>query len=321
MGGKLSYIRLVGFVRTRAATTPMIPGVREDMFGAETDTHLDRSPLFGLFGVFLVGGLWGYFGGVALGLLMTDVAYTLSDLALWGILASLGGYLSFKLLVIGLGWRLSPPKKDNWAAMLGGCVATTLFFALGPRDAVVLRTALLGFLGFGGGFVPGALIYRRCVMAGWTVDSWKFMEECVGFFGGMSLAVSAVLMGRDLVVVPTSTTARLVSAIVVLWLVPYLSLDTNFVSWVHHRMASPRVYVAFHVFAAASLVALVAMFPTIVDGLRGEAIHYLPFAGLIVFLTFAAHIINYRSIMKITTTRATFIVMAIICLLLLVPFL
>jgi hypothetical protein len=321
MGGKLSYIRLVGFVRTRAVTTPMNPPVRKDMFGEETDTHLDRSPLFGLFGVFLVGGLWGYFGGVALGLLMTDVAYTFSDLALWGILASLGGYLSYKLLVIGFGWRLSPPKKDNWAAMLGGCLATTIFFALGPRDAIVLRTAFLGFLGFGGGFVPGALIYRRCVVAGWTVDSWKFMEHCVGFFGGLALAVSAVLMERDLVAVPTSTTARLVSALVVVWLVPYLSLATNFISWLNHRMVSPRAYAAFHVAGAGSLVALVAIFPAMIDGLEGESMHFWPFAGLIVFLTFAAHIINYRSILKLTVTRTTFIVMAVICLLLLVPIL
>jgi hypothetical protein len=184
LGGRVSYIRIVGYIQTRGADDPHAPGVRKDMYGEESDTQYDRSPLFGLFAIFIVGGLWGFFGGTALGLLMTDISYELADLALWGILASLGAFLSYKLLVLGLDLHLSPPKPDTWAVMLGGCLATTAFFAFGPGDLVVLRTALLGWLGCGGGFVIGALIHRWCVMAGRYPYSWKFMECSVGFWGG-----------------------------------------------------------------------------------------------------------------------------------------
>jgi hypothetical protein len=105
----------------------------------------------------------------------------------------------------------------------------------------------------------------------------------------------------------------------VVWLVPYLSLATDFLTWLENRMVSSRTYSAFHIVAAASLVALVALLPT--QGLVGGAMHFWPFAGLVVFLTFVSHIINYRSILVFTVMRTTFIIMTIICLLLLIPFL
>jgi len=152
-----------------------------------------RSPGFGLFAIFLVGGMIGFYPATALGLLMRGASYGLDDLALWAVLASLGAFLAYKLLVLGLGLRLSPPRSDYWAATLGGAVSTMAYFAA-MRDLVVLGTGLLGWFGYGGGFVAGLLLHRKAVRAGWRVDSWKWMEHSVGFFGGISLAHRGVLV-------------------------------------------------------------------------------------------------------------------------------
>lgn len=264
LGGVLSYGKIVGYVKSQ---------------------H-DRSPLFGLFGLFLVGGLWGFFGGTALGLLMTDLVYTLSDLMLWAILASLGAFLTYKLLVLGLDLHLSPPRSDVWAAVLGGCLATVAFFALGPKDTVVLRTAFMGWLGFGGGFSLGAAIHRWCTKAGWQVDSWKFMEHSVGFWGGLSLGISAALMGHNLDCLPIVDSTCLVSALVVLWFVPYMNISDNFHYWFQkYGFVSRRIYALFQILALISLIIFIHLVWNLVkawDGMKG---YLWPFVAMIILMT------------------------------------
>ncbi len=264
LGGVLSYAKIVGYVKAE---------------------H-DRSPLFGLFGLFLVGGLWGFFGGTGLGLLMTDHAYTIVDLALWALIASFGAFSTYKLLVLGLDLHLSPPRSDAWAAVLGGCLATTAYFAIGPRDAIVLRTAFLGWMGFGGGFSLGALIHRYCVEAGRKVDSWKFMEHSVGFWGGLGLGISAAAMGRDLVAIPASDPALLASAVVVLWLVPYMNTNNNFEYWYREKAwISRRIFAVFQGLALASLILFAYVADGLVTGWDGETGYSLIFVGMLVIMT------------------------------------
>ncbi len=272
LGGILSYGRIVGYVKSE---------------------H-DRSPLFGSFALLLVGGLWGFFVGTALGLLMTDTAYRISDLATWAVAASLGAFLAYKLLVVGLDLHLSPPRSDAWAAVLGGCIATVAFFWLEPHDMVVLRTAALGWLGFGGGFVLGALIHRRCTAAGWRIDSWKFMEHSVGFWGGLALGASAWLMGRELAAVPASDSGLLASAIVVLWWVPYMNISDNFQYWfLETRWIGRRTFVLFQALSLASLPVFAILAGNLVTGWEGSSRHDWPFLWTIGFMTFLG-ISKYR---------------------------
>jgi hypothetical protein len=286
LGGVLSYGRIVGYVKSQ---------------------H-DRSPAFGVFGLFLVGGLWGFFGGVGLGLLMTEVVYGFADLALWAVLASAGAFLFYKLLVVGLDLHLSPPRSDVWAAVLGGSVMSTAYFALWQMDAVVLQTATLGWLGFGGGFALGGLIHRRCSERGLEVNSWKLMEHSVGFGGGLGLALSVVLNGGDLPSIDVPEAGLLVSLFVVLWLVPYMNTSNTFEQWLWNRIGrdlkgdSARVGPdgkpiggigrrAFALFQALALLSLLPFFHLaagLIDRWTGMKRHLWPFLFLISFLTVLA---------------------------------
>jgi len=267
LGGVLSYGKIVGYVKSE---------------------H-DRSPLFGSLALFLVGGLWGFFGGTALGLLMSDASYRMGELAVWAVVASLGAFLAYKLLVVGLDLHLSPPRSDAWAAVLGGCLATVAFFYFGPHDMVVLRTAALGWLGFGGGFVLGAIIHRQCSAAGWKVDSWKFMEHSVGFWGGLALGASAWLMGEELAPVPASSSGLLASAIVVLWLVPYMNISDNFQYWfLETRWIGRRIFVLFQALALVSLPAFAAFGSRLATGWTASGRHAWPFLWTVGLMTFLA---------------------------------
>jgi hypothetical protein len=292
LGGTLSYGIIVGYVKGE---------------------H-DRPPAFGVFGLFLVGGLWGFFGGTGLGLLLTDSSYDLVALALWALLAALGAYLSYKLLVLGLDLHLSPPRSDAWAAVLGGAVATTLFFTLVREDPVVLRTALLGWLGFGGGFSVGGLIHRYFALRGSGVDSWKFMEHSVGFWGGLSLGVAALSIGEPVPAIQAPAAALMAAALVLFWLVPYMNITNNFEHWLRQGWVSRRAFAVYQFVALAIFVLVVYVLQDPVENWEGTPGSRTIYLGMISFLTFMA-IAKF----KFSTDRArllvdiTFIGMALAC--------
>ncbi len=220
VGGDISYGKIVGYVVSRRS---LLDRRRED--------SENRSPLFGLFGLFLVGGMIGFFPATALGLLMTGVAYDIGTLCLWAVLAAIGAFLAYKLIVVGLGLRLSPPRSDFWAATFGASVASLLFFGLVSKDGVVLTVSTLGWVGYGSGFVGGGLLHRLAVRQRWRLDSWKWMEHSVGFFGGIGLGVSVLLLGGGIGQIPLARESRFLSAIIVFWVVPYLIVNDVFQDW------------------------------------------------------------------------------------------
>jgi hypothetical protein len=235
IGGVQSYGLLLGYATAE-------PGRRQ------------RSTRFGLLALLLVGGLWGFFGGVTLALIAGDLA--LADLAAWGIIASLGAFLAYKLLVVGLDLHLSPPRSDAWAALLGGALASSIFFGL-RGDVAVTAWSVAGFVGFGGGFALSAFIHREGDKAGLGFSAWKFIEHGVGFFGGLALGVAAALDGTLPGTGMLPPTAML-SIALVQWLVVYMVLSNNVEFWVFElRWFSRKFLSAFHVAALVALAAVV----------------------------------------------------------------
>jgi hypothetical protein len=235
LGGVLSYGLIVGYSTGE-------PGRDQ------------RSTTFGLLGLFLVGGLWGFFGGTTLGLLLSDKGYGFGDLAIWALLASAGAFMAYKLLVVGLDLHLSPPRSDAWASVLGGALATAAFFAFGHGDMVVISTALVGWLGFGGGFSMGALIHRKGNEAGWNFSSWKFMEHSVGFFGGLALSIFVAWRGGGLPEQALNTPGDPIFALIVFWFITYMVVSNNVEHWAKDLMwLSRRGFAVFHTLSLVSL--------------------------------------------------------------------
>lgn len=221
---------------------------------ATSERGSDRGPLFGVSGLFLVGGLWGFWCGLALGLLTSRRSYSLGDLALWGVLASLGAFMCYKLLVIGLDLHLSPPRSDAWAALSGAAAATSMYFVFVAGDLGVLGPAVAGWVGFGGGFSLGAFIHRKGEEAGWRFSSWKFMEHSVGFFGGLALAVFWAFEDRPLPSVGLYGPAKPL-VLLVMCFVTYMVVSNNLEHWsTEIGWFSRRFFALFQVFCLAVIV-------------------------------------------------------------------
>ncbi len=341
VGGDISYGKIVSYVVSR-----------DTLFDRQKTDALNRSPIYGLLALFLVGGMIGFFPSTALGLLMSTVQYGMEDLAVWAVLASAGAILAYKLLVDGLGLRLSPPRYDYWAAILGGSVASMIFFAMVPKDLVVLRTSILGWVGYGVGFSFGGLIHRFATRASWRVDSWKWMEHSVGFFGGLALAASAALMGSSIQGIALDEMSKLLVLLVSFWFVPYLILSDVLQDWTFRlwrtgtsmsldllagskvpsipdvksgewRRITPRRY--FALFHALFLVSLLPFLPAAFHLCRawdGLAWYRLPFMLALVINT-SIGIVKFLPIERTRQrllTQGTFLVLACICLLLLLLF-
>ncbi|MBU7005040.1 MAG: hypothetical protein HXS50_05695 [Theionarchaea archaeon] len=267
LGGVLSYGLIVGYSTGE-------PGRDQ------------RSTSFGLLGLFLVGGLWGFFGGTTLGLLLTEKTYGFGDLATWALLASTGAFLTYKLLVVGLDLHLSPPRSDAWASVLGGALATTAFFGFGHGDMVIITTALVGWLGFGGGFSMGALIHRKGNEAGWNFSSWKFMEHSVGFFGGLALSIFIALRGGGLPEQPFNAPADPIFALISFWFITYMVLSNNIEHWVSDlKWISKRGFVFFHALSLISLPVFIYLVNFLAMGWNAPRGQILVFFAMLLLFT------------------------------------
>jgi hypothetical protein len=276
-----------------------------------------RSTRFGSLGLFLVGGLWGLFCGAALGLVVTERSYTLGDLSLWAVLASSGAVAGHKLLVQGLGLRLSPPRSDAWASVLGGAAGTCIYFA-GTGDATVLSFSIAGMVGFGAGFSLGAVVHREGNKWGWNFSSWKFMEHNVGFFGGLALVAWVLVLGDGISGAPVGKESRLL-VVLTFWLVTYMVLNNNIEHWTFETRWLPRrAFSLFQISALASLPVVGWFMLRTADG-PGAGGQKVLFTMILLLYTAigTAKFLHTWSAIK-SRVVATFVAQLAICLLLLV---
>jgi hypothetical protein len=299
IGTRVSTLKIVGYVRG------YIPG--KPAGGEAIDWDYERGPIFGLFGVFLAGGMWGFYAGAALGVLITDISFKFEDLALWGAISLTAAYITYRILVQGLDLHLSPPRGDSWAASLGGCLGTIAFFIF-MGDMVALRSSIVCWIFFGVGYQMGALIFR------WSErregdPGWKAGEHTIGFFGGIGLAISASMVGT-LPTVPLGRAGLFASGFIVLWLVPYLNISNNIDFWrkgsrlerdmrkympklpketeFKEAWIAKRTFTLLHTSALISLIPFTYLLGTMISEWDGTRFSVWPFAFLVCLLTVAA---------------------------------
>lgn len=176
LGGQMTYGQTIGFI------------VQPETFS------------WGLLGLALKGGVWGFSGGAMLGLGFSRKQIPRKDVVI-GLLVMLVGLI--------VGWKLineprliyfsnlhDKPRAEIWAGLLFGTVALLGFLAFKGHARLPLHFALWGALGgaigFGGGglwMVAGKALPQLKQWASW----WKFMEFTFGFCFGLALGYAAWL--------------------------------------------------------------------------------------------------------------------------------
>lgn len=171
------------------------------------------------------------------------------------------------------GFRMTPPRSDDWAGITGAFVGMAIWMCRNGLPQVAFASIVsgsIGAIGFSGaqflklmaiapgnparlrmqGITPeGApAAYEKAVSAwsAWHAQNWhSFLEQSYGFINGLAIAVALACLvrrtaGRDDVPVERRWTGA-VAAMFVLVLLPFLNLQKNVRMWA--EQLDPAVWV------------------------------------------------------------------------------
>lgn len=165
MTGMISYGQVIGYGRSG------------DWFNAA----------YGLLGLFVIGGLFGFLGGGLTGLMLETSEKKKPDWASLVTQMVAGGIIFWGFLIYQLEWYMTPPRSELWAACLGAAFALGWYLKRNRFENAwfVAMTTMLG-AGFGFGF--GNFIQVLGNGLGIGINWWNVMEYNIGFWGGLGMA-------------------------------------------------------------------------------------------------------------------------------------
>ncbi|QQS45903.1 MAG: hypothetical protein IPM66_18560 [Acidobacteriota bacterium] len=230
-----------------------------------------------------------------------------------------GWWIGFLVLVPLLGWRMTPPRGDNWAGCLGMTIGLWIYLQRSGLRAVTLASVLTGFFG-GFGFAFATFLRLFGFKTGWQTNWHSFMEQSYGFINGLGIAVAMLMLASRLPVEQADESGDrsrrydLYAIAFVLIAVPWLNLRQNPAFWIRNE-AVPEIMaglpaqlwfeVAFWAFAVvvvrmmiAHLRKPVALVPATWQG-KGQLL-YLVFLWLMVAGNFEREIVAFRAQRLIT---------------------
>lgn len=169
-------------------------------------------------------------------------------LCLWLALGWLGGFL---LLPVLLGVRMTPPRGDDWAGVLGVVVAALAWCRAERLPAVAAALVVagtIGGLGFSGCVLlklimvaPGnpALVADPATLESWShwqAANWhSFLEQTYGFTNGLGIALAlGTLAGRLPTADDSGPRRRWTELVSLLFVIPWLlhaNLVDNVADW------------------------------------------------------------------------------------------
>ncbi len=142
---------------------------------------------YGLSMLFVIGALFGLLGGGLVGLVLDS---TNKNKVKWGsLLAEMvaGGLIGYYFLVEQIGFKMTPPRSEAWAIILGAGIAMLWFMAREKRNSAI-RVAIYSALGGGFGFAFGNFLQVIGNVMEIQFNMWNVMEYSIGFFGGSGMA-------------------------------------------------------------------------------------------------------------------------------------
>lgn len=158
---------------------------------------------------------------------------------------AIGWWVGFVVFVLILGWRMTPPRGDNWAGCLG-MVGGLLGYGWRRRQpGLILATLASGFIG-GFGFAFAQLVKLLLIRTGWQTNWHSVLEQTCGFLNGLGIAgVMLWLAGRAPRASDNPASRRWTepfAAGFVLLVVTYLNLRKCVETWVEAKAVPAAMY-------------------------------------------------------------------------------
>ncbi len=148
---------------------------------------------------------------------------------------AIGWWIGFLVLVVGLGFRMTPPRGDNWSGCLGMLVGLLVFCWRMKLPDVALASLVTGTIG-GIGFAGAVMLKLVEVTSGLQTNWHSIYEQTAGLFNGLAPAAAmAILADRTPRVVddpPARRWTEVYAVGFVLLGITYLNLRKNPGTWV-----------------------------------------------------------------------------------------
>ncbi len=159
--------------------------------------------------------------------------------------AAVGWWIAFLVLVPGLGLRMTPPRGDNWAGMVGIVGGLWVFFHRQRLPWVQQATLMTGLWG-GVGFAAAAQFKLLGMATGLSTNWHSVLEQSYGLINGMGVAMALFQLAR---VTPRVTEEPPVRTWTEPWAaglavlgVTYLNARQNNEFWVNARVIPETLY-------------------------------------------------------------------------------
>ena len=183
------------------------------------------------------------------------------------------GLLTYGFIVNQLGWLMTPPRSELWAACLGACIPIG-WYAVRTNKRNVLRVAVWSALGAGWGFAFGNFLQVMVNSVNFPMNGWNIMEYSIGFFGGLGMSYGTLTSTWPLLD-EVSPARRKLPALVVLVIIPLLVWDQSFmVKQLKHILELGGDESLITVFQSIGIIAIVAIVLVIWPFLKKTTFEY-----------------------------------------------
>lgn len=214
---------------------------------------------YGLLMLFVLGILYGFLGGGLFGLALMDSRTTRVKWAslLTEMIAI--GLLTYGMLINQLGWLMTPPRSEMWAACLGASIALAWYVARNGHSSV-MKVAVWSALGAGFGFAFGNFLQVMGNVSGIAFSFWNVMEYSIGFFGGAGMAYGTLTAPWPVTEEKITGHGNLLPILFVTLFIPFVVWDQSFVirrfDFILDNGGSPTTVFAFQLLAIMGILAV-----------------------------------------------------------------
>lgn len=153
-----------------------------------------------------------------------------------------GWWCGFAGFVLLLGWRMTPPRGDNWAGCLGMAVALCLFLARQRMRLLLYSGLLCGTIG-GVGFAFANCLKLMGISTGWQTNWHSLLEQSYGLINGIGIAaVMLVLRKHAAPQERPNVSSERIAVFFLLVVVTFVNLQKNVPRWVKASTVPSEMY-------------------------------------------------------------------------------
>lgn len=182
---------------------------------------------YGFLMLFVIGGLFGLIGGGLFGL---TLASTREKPVQWPQLITemtAGAIIFYYLLIEQLGWLMTPPRSEAWAACFGMAVAL-FWYMIRNQQMSAIRVAVFSGFGGGFGFAFGNFLQVLGSASEIHFNFWNVMEYSIGFFGGAGMAYGTFTSEWPVADIRASRVRLLAPILILTLIIPLIVWDQSF---------------------------------------------------------------------------------------------